>query len=78
MTIMDEYCERTFRARMAADESELRRMLGLWVSELDPVAVYDKSGTLRGLSVAGHDGWESIYVTARQPWHPLIERARSA
>lgn len=62
MTIMDEYREQAVHAYAKAHDDEYRRMLGLWVSELEPVGVYTGNGQLLGLSVAGHGC--RIYVPA--------------
>jgi hypothetical protein len=66
MTIMDEYRERAVQAYAKAMDAEFRRMLGLWVSELEPSAIYDQGGRLLGLSAVGHG--RRIYVPALEPW----------
>lgn len=34
-------------------EARIREMLGRWVSELEPIAVYDRSGIVLGLTFDG-------------------------
>lgn len=42
--VLDEY--------FSAMNDDVRRMLGLWVSELEPALVYTKRGDLVGLTIA--------------------------
>lgn len=62
-----EYVKRQISATLNAREAELKRMLGLWVSELEPVAVYlQETGQLIGLTCADipMGAWAPIAVRA--------------
>lgn len=63
----------------AHNERETRRMLGLWVSELEPITMWGRDGIVRGLTAKGHD---RAYVSAEPPWwikdavqHPMCRCA---
>lgn len=53
------------RERAWKDDQTLRRLLGRWVSELEPSAVYSQDGRLIGLS--DHGGSLVIKVEDLQP-----------
>lgn len=57
-----ELWDKAYRAAMDDTERALRDCLGRWVSELEPVAVYDESRAFLGLAVAGVPGRVSIIV----------------
>ena len=54
MTIIEwESClKQTFQAKAGDDEHIVRKLLGKWVSKLEPAIVYDRQGNIIGLTRA--------------------------
>lgn len=50
--MLDKTVADALREKMQADEDEIRRMLGYWVSGAEPVLVYGPGYELMGLSYA--------------------------
>lgn len=46
------FCDELLAANMRRTEDELRRLLGMWVSELEPAMVYDHHNKFIGLRPA--------------------------
>lgn len=53
------------RRQAALHDDLLRRMLCLWVSELDPCMVYDRQGNLLGLTADGDYGNGRVPIVIR-------------
>lgn len=67
MTALNEIVRRESIARILRDEAEVKRMLGQWVSGLEPVLAFDRRGDLLGLTVATPVGTRAqIVVEARE------------
>lgn len=49
-----EFVTMAVAAAREKTEAEILRLLGMWVSELEPVICYDYNGYLIGLAPAGH------------------------
>jgi hypothetical protein len=60
---------------MEVEETEIKRMLSCWVSECEPVVVY-QDGTLAGLGLAGDPELRLIVEAqgARRAWFDLYGR----
>lgn len=62
--IMHRYIDRAATEKLQRDEAEVRRMLGKWVSELEPTILYMRE-RLVGLGLHGIETTEAQIVVIR-------------
>lgn len=72
-TVLREVTAAMFAAAAAADERMIRRMLGMWVSESDPMIVRDQDGYLLGLTSEdwSRAGYAGLVIAADGGEFPL-------
>ena len=72
---IDGLTEGIVRALAQLDESELRRMLGRWISELEPEVVCMGTGILVGLTARGHGLFDPLPIYVRSSLEYTLTRA---